>query len=116
MPARFVVAQYGRSLILSTVGRHLGQREGIDVVVADGADLSSAVASLAPDVLLIDLQAVDVAAALAVVDEHPDVVLVGLEPSGARLVVLAGRGARTVGVDELVELIERRARIARGPS
>jgi hypothetical protein len=58
---------------------------------------------------MVDLQAVDIATTLAVVEAHPDLLVVGLEPSGARLVVLAGQHARTMSTDELVGLIERRA-------
>lgn len=116
MRAPFVVALFGQSLILSSVGRQLGQREGIDVVTVDGADVSSAMGSRAPDVLMVDLQAVDIGSAIAVVDAHPDLLVVGLEPSGARLVVLAGRHARTMTTEELVALIERRADATSGPS
>ncbi len=113
MPAPFVVALYGQSLILSSVGRQLGERDGIDVTTVGGPDVSGAIGALGPDVLMVDLQALDVAAALAVVDAHPDLLLVGLEPSGARLLVLAGRHARTLSTDELVALIERWAVIVR---
>lgn len=109
MRTPFVVALYGRSLILSSVGRQLAQREGTDVVTVEGPDVATAIASLAPDVLMVDLQAVDIPSALALVEAHPDLLVVGLEPSGARLVALAGRHARTMTTDELVALIGRRA-------
>ncbi len=79
------------------------------MVTLDGAALEGAVASLAPDVLLVDLDEIDVGSAAALVGDRPEMLLVGLEASGARLVVLAGRQARVMTTEDLVLLIERRA-------
>ncbi len=109
MPPMFVVALYGRSLILASVGAHLERRTGIHVVTVEEDGLETALKTLAPDVLMVDLHSIDVASALPVLDAHPELLLVGLEPSGARLVVLSGRHARTMTTEELMGLIARLA-------
>jgi CBS domain-containing protein len=113
MLAPSVVALYGRSLILESVGRMLEGREGVEVVtVEEGPSLEAALDALAPAILIVDLHQVAVASALPVVDARPELLLVGLDPSGARLLVLSGRDARSVTTDELLRLIERRLPLA----
>ncbi len=117
MPAPFVVALYGRSLIISSVGRMLQGREAVHVVTLEkGPSLEEAIDELAATVLIVDLHDVDVASALPVLDARPELLLVGLDPTGARLLVLSGRDARSMTTDELVRLIERRLSADSGPS
>lgn len=109
MHASLVVALHGRSLILASVGKRLEANHRLRVVTLEGSAPESALASLAPDVVLVDLDAIDVGSAVALLDDQPDMLLVGLEASGARLLVLAGRQARVLSTEDLVLLIERRA-------
>ncbi len=111
MPASLVVALYGRSLILASVGERLEANHHLRVVTVDDPVPRSALASLAPDVLLVDLDAIDVAAAVGLLADQPDALLVGLEGSGARLLVLSGRQARVLTTEDLVLLIDRRAEL-----
>ena len=111
MHASQVVALYGRSLILASVGKRLEANDRLRVVTVDGSAPGSALASLAPDVVLVDLDAIDVASAVAMLGDRPDMLLVGLEASGARLLVLSGREARVMTTEDLVLLIERRAEL-----
>ncbi len=111
MHASLVVALLGRSLILASVGKRLEANHRLHVVTLDGSAPESALASHAPDVVLVDLDAIDIVRAVALVDDRPDTLLVGLEASGARLLVLSGRQARVLTTGDLVLLIERRARL-----
>ena len=111
MHASPVVALYGCSLILASVGKRLETNHRLRVVTLDGSAPESALGSLAPDVLLVDLDAIDVVSAVALLGDRPDMLLVGLEASGARLLVLSGRQARALTTDDLVLLIERRAEL-----
>lgn len=111
MHASLVVALLGRSLILASVGKRLEANHRLHVVTLDDHVSESALASLAPDVMLVDLDAVEIEDAVALVDDRPDAILVGLEASGARLLVLSGRQARVLTSEDLVRLIERRARL-----
>jgi hypothetical protein len=103
------VVLYGRSLILASVASRLEGNPRLRVVTLEGPPIEPALTSLDLDVLMVDLDAISVEQALALLDGRPDVLLVGLEASGARLLVLSGKHARSLGADDLVGLIDRRA-------
>lgn len=109
MSASLVVALLGRSLILASVGKRLEANHHLHVVTLDGPAPEPVLAALDPDVVLVDLDAMDTVDAVALADDRPDTLLVGLEASGARLLVLTGRQARMLTTEDLVLLIERRA-------
>ena len=102
-----VVALYGRSLMLEGVARRLARQANLRVVAIDGPSLASVAGRLASDVLIVDLEIVPVESALALLRVRSHLVLVGLEASGARLIVLSGEQARSVGTDDLVALLQR---------
>ena len=102
-----VVALYGRSLLLGGVARRLGRTANLRVVAIDGLSLANALGSLSPDVLIVDLAAVPIESAVASLRDRPDLLLVGLEADGARLLVLSGEQAGSLGSDDLVALIKR---------
>jgi hypothetical protein len=104
---RLCVALYGPSLMVAGVARRLGRQSGLDVVQLEGPTVSDALGSLQPDALILDLNTVSIEAAVALLRDRPDLFLVGLEASGARLLVLSGTQARAVGSDDLVALIQR---------
>lgn len=101
-----VVALFGRSLLLAGVTSRLGREANLRVVVIDGPALTGALGDLAPNVLIVDLAVVPIEAAVALLRDHPDLLLVGLEADGARLIVLSGERAGSVGTDDLIALIE----------
>lgn len=102
------VALYGRSLILASVGERLAKGHHFHVVTLDDGAPEGALASLAPDVLFVDLDTIDPASAVGLIGDRANMVLIGLEASGARLLVLSGREARAMATEELVRMIERR--------
>lgn len=108
-----VVALYGRSLMLAGVGQRLARQAHLRVVTVDGPTPDHALGSLAPDVLVVDLGTVPVDSAVALLRDRPDLLLVGLEASGARLLVLSGEQAGSFGTDDLVALVEHRTAVGR---
>lgn len=112
MHVPLVVALYGRSLILASVGTRLEGSPRFRVVTVEGPVMAAALAALAPDVLIVDLGTIEIASALALLTDRPEMLLVGLEASGARLLVLSGNQARTLTTDDLVGLIEQRVESA----
>lgn len=110
---QLVVALHGRSLMLAGLGRRLARQPHLRVVAVDGPSVCDALGPLVPDVLIVDLGAVPIESALGLLHERPDLLLVGLEASGARLLVLSGEQARSVGADDLVALIEHRTVVGR---
>ncbi len=111
--SRLVVALYGRSLMLAGLGRRLARQPRLRIVEIDGPTAADALGPLVPDVLVLDLEAVPIESALALLRDRPDLLLVGLEASGARLLVLSGEQARAIGTEDLVALIDRRTAVGR---
>lgn len=116
MSAALVVALHGRSLILASLGERLERHHGIRVVALDAGETGEGLALVEADVLLVDLGATGTAAALALAAARPDMMLVGVDPSGARLLVLSGAEARAFTSEELVGLIDRRAKRVASPA
>ena len=108
-----VVALYGRSLMLAGVGQRLARQANLSVIAVDGPTAGEALGPLAPDALIVALGTVSIESALALLDDRPDLLLIGLEASGARLLVLSGEQAGSFGTDDLVALVEHRMAMGR---
>ncbi len=104
---QLVVAVYGRSLLAAGVAGRLAHRARLHVVAIDGPSPAEALGSLGADALVVDLASVPLESALGLLTGRPDLLLVGLEASGARLLVLSGERAGGVGIEDLGALIER---------
>ncbi|MHB1132694.1 MAG: hypothetical protein ACYC4L_09945 [Chloroflexota bacterium] len=117
MEKRRRVVLYGTSLVLASIGKSLEKYAHLEIVSADaGAPLSPArLVALEPDVLLLDLGGVGLEAALTVSRERPNLVVIGLDPAGERLLVLSGWRAGTLTSADLVKLIETGGLPARRP-
>jgi hypothetical protein len=102
--------------MLTGVARRLARHSHLDVVQVDGPTPADALGSLNPDALLLDLGSVPIDSALALLRDRPELVLVGLEATGARLLVLSGDRARAISTRELVALIEGGRHVHQGPS
>jgi hypothetical protein len=100
------VALYGRSLMLAGVARRLMRHTQLDVVQIEGPTAADALGSLLPDALVVDLANVPMDSALALLRDRPELLLVGLDATGAHLLVLSGDRARAVSTGDLVALIE----------
>ena len=111
---QLVVALYGDSLMLASVARRLVRQDDVRVVAIDGPTLGGALGPLEPGALIVDLGTVSIESALALLRDRPELLLVGLEASGARLLVLSGEQAGSIGTEDLVALIERGRRPRRG--
>lgn len=107
MRGQLFVALCGDSLMLAGVGRRLARHAHLRVVEFDGLTSPDALGALVPDVLIVDLATVPIESALALLCDRPDLLLVGLEASGTRLLVLSREQAGAVDTDDLVALIER---------
>jgi hypothetical protein len=103
---QLLVALYGRSLLLAGVARRLARHSHLDVVQIDGPTPADALGPLLPDALILDLGTVPIDAALALLRDRPELILVGLEAAGARLLVLSGDRARAISTRGLIALLE----------
>ena len=106
--ARTVVL-YGDSVVLAGVGASLGccPRLRVVSVPASCATTPQELDALCPSAVILDLGMVKTDFAFALLREHPDLLLIGLDPGGDRLLVLSGPRARALGTEDLVRMIER---------
>jgi hypothetical protein len=112
---RLLVALYGSSLMLAGLARRLEREGGLEVVPVEGRTVGDALGTIRPDALIVDLNTVPIESAVALLHDRPDLFLVGLEASGARLLVLSGNHARAVRGDDLVALMSRAGGSENGP-
>ncbi len=106
MQTRKKVVLYGDSVVLTVVGASLKTCPALEVVNAytpRGAlrDLDA----LSPAAVVLDLGLVGTDFAFALLRDRPDLLLVGLDSEGDRLLVLSGRHARALSTADLVRLI-----------
>lgn len=99
---------YGNSVLLDAVGQSLRQYPRLDVIpVETSPELAERrLDDLCPHVVVLDLGVVTRDFAFALLRDHPDLMLIGLDPGGDQLLVLSGEQARAVTTDDLVRLIE----------
>ncbi len=104
MPA---IVLYGTSLALATIESALQEYGGVRVVRVGAwpADASIWLAALDPAAVVFDRLATRPDFAIPLLDQHPDVLFVGIDPSSDRLVVLSGRHNQPKSAAELVRLI-----------
>ncbi len=110
MDARHRVVLYGDSVVLSGVGKSLERYPRLEVLSLD-ASLSTTpdqLDALSPSVVVLDLDVVKTEFAFALLHDHPNLLLIGLDQRGDRLIVLSGHQARALCTDDLVRLIESR--------
>ncbi len=103
------VVLYGSSLILAGVGESLRKYPQLDVVTVDASCTPSEpdLHSLQPSAVIVDLGVMARETAFELLRDHPNLLLIGLDPGGNRLLVLSGQQARTLTTEDLVRLIER---------
>lgn len=100
---------YGDSLVLAGVGKSLREYPRLEVISVDASPelAERELNGLCPDVVILDLGAVTKEFAFALLRDHPDLLLIGLDPGGDRLLVLSGQQARALTTEDLVRLIDR---------
>jgi hypothetical protein len=109
MPTRCKVVLYGDSLVLAGVGRSLERYPRFEVLSLDAssADAPRELDALRPAAVILDLSVVTTELAFSLLDERPDLLLIGLDPGGNGLLVLSGQHARQLTAADLAQLIDR---------
>ncbi len=97
------VALYGDTLALATIAASLGRRPGLRVAPAEE------LGGLQPDVAVFDLAAGRPDIALALWRAQPNLLLIGVDLSTGRALVLSGHPSRVYTVEDLVNVIESHA-------
>jgi hypothetical protein len=105
------VVLYGNSLVLASVGASLKAYPGIELVCLDAcppAEMQQLWA-LRPAVVILDLGAVPPDLPFSLLGEQPDLVLIGVDAAGDKLLVLSGQQAHSLTTETLVHVIKDRA-------
>jgi hypothetical protein len=108
MEKRRRIVLFGNSIILGTVGASLRrslQYEVITMPPADPGDLNS----LAPDVVLFDLEAARPGYAFALLESQPGLLLIGISPDKNLVKMWSGQQLRELSTTDLMKAIEQQS-------
>ena len=102
------VVLYGSNLVMSTIGASLREKRDFQVsqiqeLLPDTIDKLHA---SPPDVILFDLAAGQPHFAIALLNNHPTLVLIGVDLTGNKMLVLSGHQSRLLTKEDLVKVIE----------
>jgi hypothetical protein len=105
------VALYGNNLAMSAVAASLQQKSYIRVHQIEELlpDILEKLNAAPPDVILFDLSLDQPDFAIALLRKHPMVVLIGVDLTSNRMLVLSGEQSRLLTTDDLVKVVERGA-------
>ena len=101
------IVLYGNSLAVSTIGAGLQDCSDVRVVCVSArpADAAEWLAALDPVAVVFDRLATRPDFAIPLLDQYPQVVFVGVDPSSDRLLVLSGRQNQPESAAELLQII-----------
>ncbi len=107
MPTGSSVVFYGSSVLLAGLEADLRSRGQLEVVAiaAEGGDEVARIGACDPDAVVFDLAATRPDFAVSLLGERPGLLLIGVDPSSDRLVVLSGRQAPAVTATDLIRAI-----------
>jgi hypothetical protein len=100
------VVLYGRSVILGTLGASLDAYPDLEVVsISPPFPSAQELSSLAPDVILFDMETPRPEAAFALLGTCPGLLLIGVDPSTNQVLVWSGRQFRELSTQDLVRVM-----------
>lgn len=107
MAARSSVVVYGSSMFLAGIGEQLRQSGKLNVrrIEPDGAAAGARLRRLNPAVVLIDLASAQPDAAIALLRHQPELVVMAVDPSSDKVLVLSGRQEQAVSASDLVQAV-----------
>ncbi len=97
----------GHSLYIAGLQSSLEAMPGIELqrVEARTDRLQERLSNWKPEVLILELDALQHYLPLAMLKEYPHLILVGLDAESDRLLVLTGQSARPLTIDELLNVV-----------
>ncbi len=106
------VVLYGSDLVVSTVGENLRGREGFQIFQIDPLlpDALQRLDATRPDVVLFDLAGSQPDFTIAALRNNPDLLLIGVDLGGDKMLVMSGEESRLLTADDLVHMMETRPR------
>jgi hypothetical protein len=103
------VVLYGSNLVMSTIGASLQQKSHIQVHQMEGllSDNLEKLNAAPPDAILFDLASAQPDFAIPLLRRYPTVVLIGVDLTGNRMLVLSGEQSSLLTEDDLMKVVER---------
>ncbi len=103
------IVLYGNSLALTTIGANLQERADVEVVRVDSRtpDAADRLTALQPAAVFFDLRGARPEFAITLLNEHPQVVLIGVELESAKMLLLSGRRERALDLQDLSHVLGR---------
>ena len=106
------VVLYGKSVILGTVGASLEHYSDFEVItLSPPLPGTQELGSLAPDVVIFDLQAAQPDAALSLLESRPQLMLIGIDPSSEQVLFWTGKHMSALSAQDLAQSIRNNAPI-----
>ncbi|OGO37937.1 MAG: hypothetical protein A2Z03_10400 [Chloroflexi bacterium RBG_16_56_8] len=113
MEKRHRLVLYGRSLFLAGIAASFKEHPDLDVLLLDSnlPDAPQRANAMCPHTVIFELQTIDPSFALSFLQEHPGVILLGLDLASDKLVTLSSQQSTLYTMDDLMHVIEKRARL-----
>ncbi len=109
MEKRRRVLLYGKSVILGTVGASLRRCPQLEIVsLTPPLPTARELAALEPEVIIFDIEAAHPEPAISLLEAHPGLLLIGIDPERDRMLVLPGESRRVLTIDDLIKVIEEK--------
>lgn len=102
------VLLYGNSLAISSIGASLQAYAGLNILTLDAAlpDAAQEMNALRPDVILFDLAAAQPDFALALWQAQPHLLMIGVDLTSGKALVLSSQPARALTTQDLLQAID----------
>lgn len=103
------VILFGNSLVVSSVGASLRDRAGLQLVRLDGGvpDAAQQLQALDPDVVIFDRATTLPDFAIELLKKYPRLLLIGIDLTMARMLVLSGHESSVLTTEDLINVIEK---------
>lgn len=107
-----MVALYGNSLVLASIGARIERCTGLQAVTVDAAHPGAIeqLRALRPDVVILDLGTIQPDPIMSLWKARPELLLIGVDLSADRMVILSGQPARALTAEDLVEALTTHAK------
>ena len=116
MAASPCVVLYGNSLFLPGIRAELVGRADFELltVAADHPDAIGLIRQRGPAAVVFDLAAAQPDFSVALLQDRPELILIGVDPSSDKVLVLSGRQEQPASAADLLGVIRREARNRKG--
>jgi hypothetical protein len=110
-----LVALLGNSLLIDGVAESLASRQTLNVIRIDSTDVGTSVKSLQPDLIVYELESPQSSAILALLSEQPGSLLLGLDLSSSRVIVMNSQQHITRSMQDLYQVFQTEAGLVANP-